>query len=438
MLTALVTLAALAPGQVYADGRDDLNLLPQKLVNRNLAGQLDGHRFGTDLSPFSIAADTQIGTQVPLDGLGPTPFHGFFVLDAYLGFAVLESLDINLNVLVLNTTASGGFRVLSDILPGLNAHLHLDIGTLGGDPVRFDFLTPDLDVVTLGEGLLIETVPLEGFRGGLRWREHELQVTFGGRVFWQQDDLLSFTLSTFDRRLGITHTSWFSGFFGEDEVEEGIPPASGQFLTVFGRYAPLDALTFTGELGARLGGPKVVATAALLRADLVERLDDFSVHVGYQFRWYQTGFGPLDALSTPSTLPSVPVREDYYATNAFEFLWATPYFDQWSHTVMLEARYRIGVVELYGELEWWLRFARDDNPRGPRLVTTPEGDPLPGALGRTYYRAGLRLFPFGERPHNLTAFFSNKSVFSYSQATAPVPIRFIDRPIVFVEAEVRL
>lgn len=439
MLAALASLASLtlaAPSPVYADGRDDRTLLPQKLVNRNLPAQVALPRLGVGLGRFTAAADVQIGTQVPLDGEGPTPFHGFFVSDAYLSFRILEGLDVNLNVLMLNTTASGGFRVQSDVLPGLNAHLTLELGVHEGDPVILDFVTPDLDVVTLGEGLLVETIPLEGFRGGLSWRGWEMQVVFGGRVFWQQDDLLHFSLTALDGRVGGSFTQWFSGFFTEEDGEV-MAPANGSYGALFGRWSPWPGLTFAGELGARFGGPKAISTAALGRADLVHQVADFAVHLGYQMRWYQTSFGPLDALSTPSTLPSVPQREDYYFTNSFEYLWLSPFFDQWSHTAMIEAIYRVEPIEIFVELEWWLRFAADSTAATPRLIDTRVGA-LPGQNSQAFYRFGARVYPFETLPHRMSAFVSNKSVFSFGNATVPTPIRFFDRPIVFVEAEVFL
>ena len=436
MLALLASLTLATPSPVYADGRDDRTLLPQKLINRDLPAQLAEPRLGLGLGPFTAAADVQIGTQLPLDGHAPTPFHGFFVADAYLAFRLFDGLDVNLNVLMLNTTASGGFRVMSDVLPGLDAHLSLELGAIDGDPVRFDFVTPDLDVVTLGEGLLVETIPLEGFLGGLTFRGWELQVLFGGRVFWQSDDLLYFSLTALDGQVGASFTRWFSGFATEEDRALQ-PLADGSYGALFGRWSPWPGLTFAGELGARVAGPKAISTAALGRADLTRHIEDLSVHLGYQLRWYQTGYGPVDALTTPSTLPSVPAREDYYFTNSFEYLWLSPFFDQWSHTVMAEAQYRFAQVELFGELEWWLRFAADTTAEHPRLVTTPQGN-LPGRTPQTFYRLGARIYPFKWLPHRFAAFISNKSVFSYWNATDATPQRFIDRPIVFFEAEVWL
>lgn len=436
-MLALVTLLVLGAGpEVYSDSRDDRNLLPQKIINRNLATQLDQFRLGGDLGIFTAAADVQIGTQAPLDGAAPTPFHGFFFTDMFLAVKVIEGIEVNLNVLLLNTTASGGFRILADVLPGLAAHLYVDIAQLDGAPVRFDFVTPDLDLVTLGEGLLLETTPLEGFMGGFRWKGLELRTVFGGRVFWQQDDLLNFSFTALNGRVGLSYTQWWSGF--RDEEIDQLPGANGRYVAAFGRWSPFEGATLAAEYNARLGGVKPVSHAALVRADLLHRVQAFSVHLGYQFRYYQTGFGPINELTTPTTIPSTPGREDYYATNSFEYLWASPFYDQLSHTAMLEARYHVGPLEFFGELEWWLRYAYDRTADPGRRITTIENDPLPGLVTQIYYRTGARLYPFSELPHRVVLFLSNKSVFSFGRVTTPVPVRFFDRPILFIEAEVKL
>ncbi len=435
MLSILAALAMSATPAIFADATDRRTLLPKKLVNRSVATQLDEYRFGRELGLLTLAADIQIGTQAPLDGLAPTPFHGFFVSDVYLEAQVVEGLDINLNLLMLNTTASGGYRVLADLLPGLAAHLHLDIATLLGEPVYFNFVTPDLDLVTLGEGLLIETVPLEGFMGALAWRGLEFRTVFGGRVFWQNDDLLNFTLRAFDGALGFGYTQWWTGYGDQNPVFS--PLVDGRYLNAFARWEPIAGLTLAGEYGARIGGSKSIAHAAVARADLLHRVDNFAFHIGYQARYYSQGFGPFDVLTTPSTIMSTPNREDYYVTNSYEYLWLTPYFNQYSHTVMFEGQYRVGKVDIFAELEWWIRTASD--VREPsRLVVDRAGDSFPGVLPKTYYKFGAALLPFSKQPHRVSLYVSNKAVMSYSRVTIPVVQRFIQRPILFIEAEVHL
>jgi hypothetical protein len=77
-----------------------------------------------------------------------------------------------------------------------------------------------------------------------------------------------------------------------------------------------------------------------------------------------------------------------------------------------------------------------DDPARP--VYTRERDLVPGIVNQVWYRAGVSLYPFSGTPHRLMAFVSNKSVVAGSFVTAPVDRRFFDRPIFFVEAEVKL
>lgn len=435
MLSLITALVFGATPVIFADATDQRTLLPKKLVNRSLSTQLDEFRLGQDLGLLTMAADVQIGTQAPLDGMSPTPFHGFFVSDVYIEAQVIEGLDINLNLLMLNTTASGGYRVLADLLPGLAAHLHLDVATLLGDPVSFNFVTPDLDLVTLGEGLLVETIPLEGFMGALAWRGLEFRSVFGGRVFWQTDDLLHFSLRALDGAIGLGLTQWWSGYM--DEPAEFEPKVDGRYAHIFGRWQPLPGLTLAGEYGARVTTAKPFAHSGLARADLLHRAGQFAFHVGYQARYYGQGFGPFDSLTTPSTIMSTPNREDYYATNSYEYLWLTPYFDQYSHTVVFEGQYHIGKFNLFAELEWWVRMVSDVQEPS-RLVKNRRGDSFPGVLTQTYYKVGAALMPFPALPHRIAVYLSNKAVTSYQRVTIPVVERFIQRPILFVEAEVHL
>jgi hypothetical protein len=432
-MLALLTLA-LSSTPVYADGRDDRTLLPQHLVNRNLPGQLEEFRYGDELGPFSAAADVLLSSEVTLGKDTPAPFHGFFFTNAFFSLDIFEIADVNLNLLVLAMTASGGYRATNSVIPGFAAHLHLELFRLAGDPVLFDVLASDLDVVTLGEGLVRETTPLEGFLGGFRWNAFELRALFGGRVYWYGDDLFHVAFRAFDGLVGAGYTLWFRGYGGE--LDPFTPKA--HYASLHGKWSPFDGGTIAGEYIARIGGPRTVAHAAMARGDYLQRFGDLALHAGYQFRWYQTGFGPIDQLWTPTTLPLTPLREDYYATSSFEILGLTPFFDQWSHTVMLEATFRLAMFEIFGELEWWLRFTSDVEKEPARPVYSAQGDLVPGVLNQIWYRAGVRLYPLDGLPHHLVAYFSNKSVFAQGSAINPTAERFLDVHGFFVEAEIRL
>jgi hypothetical protein len=433
MLLPLIATLAVTSTAVYADGRDDRTLLPQHLVNRNLPEQLEPHRLGDEFAPFSAAADVLISSSLSFDGVGPGPFHGFFFADLVVAVDIFEIGDINLDLYALGMSASNGYRATTALLPGLAGHIHLELFELAGEPVLFDVLATDLDVVTLGEGLLLETTPLEGFLGGFRWNSLELRCLFGGRVFWGGDDLFHLAFNALDGVVGGAYTFWFRGYGGDPNQLRPV----GHYAQLYGRVSPIRGATIAAEYVARIGGDENVAHAVMARADYLVFIEGLSLHAGYQFRWYQTGFGPFDDLWTPTVHPAVPFREDFYQTNSFEFLGLTPYFDQWSHTVMLEAKYRISMFEIFGELEWWIRFV-SDKQEPARPVVTFGNELVPGVLNRAWYRAGVRLYPLADLPHFLVAQVTNKQVFAYGSPTIATPIRFIDQFVLQVEAEIRL
>ena len=430
-LFALVVTLSGTP-EVYADSRDDRTLLVQKLVNRNLPGQLDAYRLGRDLGRFTAAADLLLNFQASLSEEPPTPFHGFFYMDTYLAVEAFDSIDVNLNLLIFNKTASGGFRVLSEVLPGLSAHFHPQLGRWGGHPIELDVLALDLDVTTIGHGLLLETVPLEGVLAGLRWNDLEFRFVFGGRVFWPQDDLLSATLTAYDGRVGVGYSHWFT-------TSEGVGvDSAANYAHVFGRWSPAPLTTVAAEYMVRLDAPHRPAHALLGRVDFVYRTAPLSFHAGYQFRWYEPGSGPFDVVLAPSTIPNTPDREDYYATNSFEYLWLSPVFEQWSHTGMFEAIWHMPPFETFAELEVWLRFSADREQTPPRVIRTLEGDRLPGQLTTAFYRVGLRLYPVPDLPYRFIVYVSNKSVSSLRDVREPEFTRFINQPVFSIEAEARL
>ena len=432
MLIEAILLASIASNSVvYGDGRDDRNLLFQRLVNRDLPEQLETFRLGKDLGPFSLAADVLIDSQLPLSDRSLAPWHGFFFVDAFVALQIIESVDLNLNLFILNQTASGGFRLQSGVVPGFNGHFHPTLGIIDGHPLLFDVLAVDLDVVTRGQGLLLETVPLEGFRVGFRWNGFELPSTFGGRVFWQEDDLLHFALTVLDGQVGVGVTHWFAGYaddYGSD----------GTYAQLFAEWPLFSSLTASAEYAARLGGPAGLAHGLLGRADFLERWSDLSLHVGSQFRWYQQHYGPFDRLLTPSNIPTVPVRENYYVTNSYEYLWLTPLYEQWSHTAMLEIRYALGPFELFAELEAFVRFYADRDQDPPRVVPSLDQELLPDVLPKLFGSSGVRLYPLEGLPHRFAAYVTNKSVASDLGLLQPSFRRFLDLPLFLVEAELKL
>jgi hypothetical protein len=119
----------------------------------------------------------------------------------------------------------------------------------------------------------------------------------------------------------------------------------------------------------------------------------------------------------------MPYREDVYVTNSYEYLGISPLFEQWSHSVMFEGRlWLTRRFQLFADTEAWLRFAAC---RGtPWVVYTSSGFRAPGHQLTGYYRAGLRLYPWPERPHRMSVYFTNKQVTSTGNPDIQVERRF--------------
>jgi hypothetical protein len=403
---------------VFIDSRDEATLLPQHLVNRDLSTQLgepeQSFRLGRLGEHWSTAADLAIGTQqVPLGGR-QTSFHGYFLASTYASVIAWPGIEANLNVLFLNPSASMPYRSASHVNAGLALHASFDAAWLAGHPLRLHVLGTDLDWVTLGRGLLIERTPLEGVVLAASWRDLELRWMFAGRAFWNDDNLVATTLSTLGGRLQLMNVEWLTD---RNAVDARYLNAS------FG--VPLLSRFFVGAEGSVRydKGMARARGAALLRADATERRQRFELHLGYQFRWYQDGFGPRDDLKAPTSTFNVPNREDVYVTNSYEYLGISRLYAQWSHTVMFEGRIWLTQrLQLFADTEAWLRWAVC---RGtPWVVYTSSGFRAPGRVLTGYYRSGLRLFPWPGLPHRLSVYFTNKQVSSTGTPGIEVERRF--------------
>jgi hypothetical protein len=283
--------------------------------------------------------------------------------------------------------------------------------------VRVDVVGIDLDRVTLGAGLLIEQIPLEGARAGVGWRDWRLDALVGGRVFWDDDNLLATTFSAFDGLAQVLLVAWDK--HGERQTSPiqiqqrgnlANEPESSSWYAGAALDVPLsDQLRVAAEYEARLREP--IRNGVLARADYLNKsYPGLAFHAGYQFRWYQHGFGPRDALISPTTNFTTPYSEDMYVTNSFEYFGISEFFEQWSHTLMLEGRGRLSRhLELFAELELWLRYARSSAT--PELVLyTPSGFRAPGRELSPHYRAGASAYPWAAQPHRVNCFITNKQV----------------------------
>jgi hypothetical protein len=120
-------------------------------------GPAQPYRLLPSSDRLAAIADLGIGTQQAWTGGTQTRFHGYFLADTYLAAALTPGLEANLNMRVLNPSASDGYRLSSMVVPGfaLHARYPLPFLSVGGQPVRLDVLGTDLGWITVGRGLLL-------------------------------------------------------------------------------------------------------------------------------------------------------------------------------------------------------------------------------------------------------------------------------------------
>jgi len=418
-----------AEPEVVADGRDDWTLLYRHPVNHQLFEQLsasgNSYRLGPRRGVITALSDVSVGTQQVLDASSEqSRYHGWFLANTFLGVRPLAGLDVNLNLLMLNPSASDGYRASGFVHPGLNLHLYRDLFNLDRHPVRLDIMGSDLGWVTAGNGLLLESAPLEGVRGIARWKDWELDYLFAGRGYWSDDDYEALSLSALKRKVQLGLVNW-----QKYDPPAGAPPVPGAtqqhayYATLGTRWPIVPWLRLATEFGYRVD--KQPRVGVLGRVDVLLRdRADYAIHLGYQFRFYQAGFGPRDRMLTPTWAFNSPMQQDAYVTNPFEYFGLSPAYDQWSHTVMAEGRGRVGFgVEVFANTELWVRFARSSTV--PKFaVYTSEGFRAPGQATNVYYQAGLRYYPWSLLPHRLSVSLTNKQVQAAERPTDPVQRRF--------------
>jgi hypothetical protein len=443
----LCELAATAHAEpvVFHDARDPYSLLDRHPVNRQLFEQLDSQeertRLTRDWKHVALLSDVSAANQFNLNISDVKPhFHGYAIADTYAAFRPVRGVDVNLNVFLATQSASYGYRVSSLFDAGIALHLFNDELRVMGHPIRFDVVTVDLGDVTIGQGLLLERIPIEGFLGAARYRGIELSYLQAGRAFWSDDDVYVYSVGALDGRLKAAAVEWrttnIPRGFGSLPVQ-GEEHVHAWYTTLSLELPASPNARLAAEYAAKLGDP--LRHGLLLRTDYTNRkLGPAALHLGYQFRYYQNGFGPRETLMAPTTTFNVPSREDMYVTNSFEYFGLSADFVQWSHTAMLEARVAVSSrVELFGEVELWQRFAaaRVDPAR---VVFTPDGFRAPGGRVRPYYKAGLSLFPWPGLPHRLSSFVTNKQVVSADDVTEPQSVRYETTNYLLVEAAVFL
>lgn len=361
-----------------------------------LAAPEQAFRLGNRWDWAALAVDAWVATTHPLSGSRPW-FHAYFVFDTFAALRSPYGLDINLNLVLFNPSASDGVRASAYALPAGNLHFYHEFEVAGRE-ARVDLLGPDLGMTTLGSGLLLEHWPLEGAFFNWAIDDYYLRHYFGGRAFWPNDDLLSLQAGALGGQFEVMAVAWhFSGshIAWYLDASARIPLADGR-VQLSGEYAT--------HLRDRL------RHGLLLRGDYRDGWAGLEWHLGYQFRWYDQGFGPRRDLEMPSTQFNLPHRGEQYVNNSFEYFGASEWFEQWSHGVMAELEAPLGPgLRAFAQGELIAGFSRDGSGQVQwmRLV---QGRALPGPWFDAYYQAGLRLYPWPMLPHRLSVLVTNKQV----------------------------
>ena len=123
----LARVAYAAAPDIVADDRDDSTLLYRHPVDRQLFEQMEDPGYAYRLGPrkgfITALSDVTMGTQQVLGASVQSRYHGWFLADTYVGVRPVLGLDINVNLLMLNPSASDGYRESSAVRPGLALHL---------------------------------------------------------------------------------------------------------------------------------------------------------------------------------------------------------------------------------------------------------------------------------------------------------------------------
>jgi len=128
-------------------------------------------------------------------------------------------------------------------------------------------------------------------------------------------------------------------------------------------------------------------------------------------------------LITPTWPFNSLAQQDAYITNPFLYHGISAAYDQWSHTVMGEARWQpIPDWEPYLNLEVLRRYARSQTV--PKMVMyTADGARAPGRTTRAYFETGLRWYPWHGLPHRGSFAVTNHGLNVGETVTTPVEDR---------------
>lgn len=405
-LAALVSPAWAGPDPAWR-APDPWSLQQQRLQPRALFEQLEAprqaHRLTRGGEVFVAAADGTAALLVPLAGAARPPWHGYYMLDLHAAVRAVEGLDVNLELLAFQVSASDGYHRAAQVSPGLSMHWYGALLELGDQPVRGDLVGLELGEITIGHGLLVERVYAEGLMGRLTWGGWELEQILAGQTTFQGDDLHVTRLSWRD----VIRAGWVNWV-----LENG--DRAPHYLNLSGALPGLGSdWRIAWEAAGRISVQDQPAAAGLLRLDW-RPAHARAIHIGYQGRAYQQGFGPWgDKLVSGYDAPAMPWREDTYVTNALDYLTPSALYHQWSHTVMVESLTRLSArtwLDLNLEGRAW--FFNDPSgstrylPR-PGALASDELPLMPETQLDLHARLWLRVRPFKALPHRLRAGVAN-------------------------------
>ncbi|MCA9545226.1 MAG: hypothetical protein KC613_12570 [Myxococcales bacterium] len=379
--------------------------IPTIQVHEALAAQ--PHRLLRE-GPVVAAADAVVATAIPREDATIAQWHGYFLLDARAAARLGEHVELSLNAVAFQVTASSGYRALSGVSPGVTARAFGDVLRLGGAPLYAEVMGVDLGETTVGRGVLYERQLMEGGFARFQWRGWHASLLIGGQTHNEADDLFV-TTAGFGRWLQL---SWL--VIPQDQFER-----TPEYLSLSGDAPGLGpdwrlsweaALRRPGEGGER-------AVAGLLKLDWrpVEGWGPAQVHLGYQARFYQQGYGPDgDDQAAPLLWFSTPLREETLATNAGDYYEMSGAYHQWSHTVVVETRAPFFTPHLALDMDLEARawFFRDvERPARARPWIRSEGAlPLPAAPDPRvdlHGRVALAVQPQLDRPDRLRMGIAN-------------------------------
>ncbi|MCA9547779.1 MAG: hypothetical protein KC613_25420 [Myxococcales bacterium] len=352
-------------------------------------------------------ADAVLATAVPRREATVSEWHGYFYLDARANARITPNVDLSVNAVAYQTTASSGYRTLAGVAPGVTGHVYGVLGRPGGRALYGEVMGVDLGERTVGRGLLLERQLWEGGFARLQWSDLHLSLLIAGQTHLAADDL-------FVTRVGLGRWVELNWLVWPNEAFTRV----ARHLTLAGEVPALGpSWRLAWEMALRLAdGQGSGAGAALLKLDWRPPVRGGATwHLGYQGRIYQQGFTPAGQERVrPITWFVTPQREETLATNSVDYYEMADTFHQWSHTGVVEFRAPLFNPHLRLDVDlegraWFFRAV--ERPPGARGWASVHGrQPLrlaPNPRIEAHGRLALAFLPDPARPDRVRAGLQN-------------------------------